>query len=123
MNTNKLWLERFDRELAVNKMNEDQMMMIWKRLPLFKPMIEKKLKAAGIPTDIFYLILAESALRETAVSNAGAAGIWQFMPTTAKGYNLRVDEFIDERFNTEKATDAALVAVEMANLLRTCAEL
>ena len=68
----------------------------------------EKLKAAGVPTDIFYLILAESALRETAVSSAGAAGIWQFMPTTAKGYNLRVDEFIDERFNTEKATDAAI---------------
>lgn len=95
-------------------MNEDQMMMIWKRLPLFKPMIEKKLKAAGVPTDIFYLALAESALRETAVSSAGAAGIWQFMPTTAKGYNLRVDEFIDERFNTEKATDAAIKYLKKA---------
>lgn len=54
-------------------MNESQMMIIWKRLPLYKPMIEKKLKTAGIPNDIFYLVLAESALRETAVSSAGAA--------------------------------------------------
>lgn len=112
--THQFNIERFDRELAVNKMNEDQMMMIWKRLPLFKPMIEKKLKAAGVPTDIFYLVLAESALRETAVSSAGAAGLWQFMPATAKGYKLRVDEFIDERFNTEKATDAAIKYLKKA---------
>lgn len=54
-------------------MNESQMMIIWKRLPLYKPMIEKKLKTAGIPNDIFYLVLAESALREAAISSAGAA--------------------------------------------------
>lgn len=112
--THQFNIERFDRELAVNKMNEDQIMIIWKRLPLFKPTIEKKLKAAGLPADIFYLVLAESALRETAVSSAGAAGLWQFMPTTAKGYNLRVDEFIDERYHAEKATDAAIKYLKKA---------
>jgi hypothetical protein len=44
--THQFNIERLDRELAVNKMNEDQMLMIWKRLPLFKPMIDKKLKEA-----------------------------------------------------------------------------
>lgn len=95
-------------------MNEDQMMMIWKRMPKFRPFIEKKLKAAGIPTDIFYLVLAESALRETAISSAGAAGLWQFMPATAKSHGLRVDEFIDERFHLEKATDAAIQYLQKA---------
>lgn len=107
-------IERFDRELAVNKMNEDQIMIIWKRLPLFKPMIERKLNAAWVPSDIFYLVLAESALRETAVSSAWAAGLWQFMPATAKGYNLRVDEYIDERYHAEKATDAAIKYLKKA---------
>ena len=112
--THQFNIEKFDRELAVNKMNEDQIMMIWKRFPLFKPMIEKKLKAAGVPQDIFYLVLAESALRETAVSSAKAAGLWQFMPATAKGYNLRIDEFIDERYHAEKATDAAIKYLKKA---------
>lgn len=107
-------IERFDREVSINRMNESQMMMIWKRLPLFKPMIEKKLKEKGLPQDLFYLTLAESALRETAVSSAGAAGIWQFMPATAKGYGLRVDEYIDERYDTEKATDAAIQYLQKA---------
>ncbi|MDO4713117.1 MAG: hypothetical protein Q4B28_00120 [bacterium] len=39
-------IERFDRELAVNALNEAQMMMIWKRIPLFKPFIDQKLKEA-----------------------------------------------------------------------------
>ena len=95
-------------------MNESQMMIIWKRLPLFKPMIDKKLKTAGVPTDICYLVLAESALRETAVSSAGAAGLWQFMPGTAKGYGLRVDDTIDERYHFEKATDAAIQYLKKA---------
>ncbi len=107
-------IERFDRELAVNSMNEEQMIMIWKRMPKFRPFIEQKLKAAGLPTDIFYLVLAESALRETAVSTANAAGVWQFIPSTAKGYGLRVDEFIDERYHLEKATDAAIKYLKKA---------
>lgn len=44
--THQFNIERLDRELAVNKMNEDQMLMIWKRLPLFKPMIDKKVREA-----------------------------------------------------------------------------
>lgn len=107
-------IERLDREIATNQMNEAQMKMIWKRLPYYKPMIDQKLKAAGVPSDIFYLVLAESALRETAVSSAGAAGLWQFMPSTASGYGLRVDAMIDERFDTEKATDAAIKYLKKA---------
>lgn len=107
-------IERFDREIAVNQLNEAQMRIIWKRLPMFKPYIDKKLKENGMPTDLFYLAVAESALRETAVSSASAAGIWQFMPSTAKGYGLRVDEFIDERYHLEKATNAAIQYLKKA---------
>lgn len=107
-------IERFDRELAVNALNEAQMMMIWKRIPLFKPFIDQKLKEAWLPTDLFYLAIAESALRETAVSTASAAGIWQFIPSTAKGYKLRVDDVIDERYHLWKATDAAIEYLKKA---------
>jgi membrane-bound lytic murein transglycosylase D len=48
--------------------------------------ILKSLKKAGIPEDFQYLPMIESALKETAVSSAGAAGLWQFMPGTAKKY-------------------------------------
>ena len=51
--THHMNIERFDRELAVNQMNEAQMKIMWKRFPYFKPMIEQKLRAAGVPTDIF----------------------------------------------------------------------
>lgn len=112
--THQFNIERFDRELAVNQMNEEQIIMIWKRIPQFKPMIDKKLKEAGVPSDIFYLVLAESALKETAISSAWAGGLRQFMPATAKGYGLRVDDTIDERFHPEKATDAAIKYLKKA---------
>ena len=107
-------IERFDRELAVVKLDEAQVQMNWKRAWIFRPMIEKKLSAAWLPLDIFYLAIAESSLRETAVSTAWAAWIWQFMPSTAKTYWLRVDEYIDERYNAEKATDAAIQYLKKA---------
>lgn len=107
-------IERFDRELAVVKLDEAQVWMNWKRAWIFRPLIEKKLSAAWVPLDVFYLAIAESSLRETAVSSAWAAWIWQFMPSTAKSYWLRVDEYIDERYNTEKATDAAIKYLQKA---------
>ena len=54
------------------------------------------------------MAVAESALREDALSSAGAEGIWQFIPATGRRYGLRVDDAIDERKNFEKATPAAL---------------
>ena len=107
-------IERFDRELAVVRLDEAQVQMNWKRAGIFRPMIEKKLSAAWLPLDIFYLAIAESSLRETAVSTAWAAWIWQFMPSTAKTYWLRVDEYIDERYHAEKATDAAIQYLKKA---------
>ena len=64
--------------------------------------------------DLFYLAIAESSLRETAVSSAWAVWIWQFMPATAKSYGLRVDENIDERYDAEKETDAAVQYLKKA---------
>ena len=83
-----------------------------KRYPLYIPSINEKLESANIPSDFRYLPIAESALRNDVVSHAGAAGIWQFMPDTARRYGLRVDEFIDERYHFEKATEAAITYLQ-----------
>ncbi|NOZ44789.1 MAG: lytic transglycosylase domain-containing protein [bacterium] len=75
---------------------------------MYLPYISKKLAQAHIPDDFKYLAIAESALRNVSYSNVGAAGIWQFMPDTARRYGLRVDDEVDERLDFPKATDAAI---------------
>ncbi|WP_214072879.1 lytic transglycosylase domain-containing protein [Mucilaginibacter sp. dw_454] len=70
------------------------------------PVIEPILLAYGIPLDFKYLPLVESGLKE-GTSAKGAAGIWQFMPGTARTYGLKVGHGVDERLNLRKATIAA----------------
>jgi len=100
--------QRFDKEFLITWNTLYQFYLYIKRYPLFIPDIEKKLSLSGIPNDFKYLPIAESALREDVVSPAGAAGIWQFMPETAKRFDLQINEYVDERYNIEKATDAAI---------------
>ncbi len=98
--------ERFDRELIVNTYMQGSTIQIIKLMGRWMPMIEERLKANGVPDDFKYLAVAESALRN-AVSGVGASGFWQFMKGTAPGYNLEVNEYVDERYNVYKSTDAA----------------
>lgn len=104
----QLNIERFDREVALLEINAAQFIMIYKRWNLIIPMIEKALEKAGLPDDLKYIPIIESALRENVVSSAGAAGLWQFMPGTAKKYGLVVNEFVDERYDVAKSTAAAM---------------
>ena len=76
-----------------------------KALRLF-PVIEPILKAHGIPDDFKYLALVESGLNE-GTSPKGAAGLWQFMPGTARTFGLKVNSKVDERKNLKKSTIAA----------------
>lgn len=71
------------------------------------PMIEDELLKAGLPVELRAMAIIESALQATAVSRAGAAGLWQFMPSTAKSYGLEVNSMIDERYDPVKSTIAA----------------
>jgi membrane-bound lytic murein transglycosylase D len=71
------------------------------------PRIREILAAAGIPQDLAYVPIVESAFNPTALSRAKAKGLWQFIPSTGKQYGLRQDFFVDERSNMEKATVAA----------------
>ena len=98
--------ERFDRELLVNANLHASTILIIKRANRAFPIIEPILKRNGIPDDFKYLAVIESGL-VNAVSGSGARGVWQFMPETAKERGMEVTETVDERYNLEKATDAA----------------
>jgi len=100
--------QRFAKEMNVLRWNIYQIVLNYKRSGLYFPMIEKKLAEANIPDDFKYLAMAESSLKNEAVSSAAAAGIWQLLPATARENGLVVNETIDERYNSEKATDAAI---------------
>ncbi|MGI8545975.1 MAG: lytic transglycosylase domain-containing protein [Gemmatimonadaceae bacterium] len=71
-------------------------------------MIATKLRNAGLPGSLIYLPVVESRFSAIATSRAGAVGLWQFMPATARGYGLRVDVWVDERRDPYRATDAAV---------------
>ena len=73
----------------------------------YMPMIREILKEEGLPQDLAYLALIESGFNPKARSNRKAVGVWQFIPWTGKTYGLRIDWWIDERQDTEKATRAA----------------
>lgn len=100
--------KRFDKEFLLTSNNLYQFYLYVKRYPLYIPTIEEKLSKAGLPDDLKFLPIAESALRDDVVSSAWAGWIWQFMPETAKNYGLVVNEYVDERYHFEKATDAAI---------------
>ena len=82
----------------------------------YLPMMQKVFKAQGLPLDLAYVPLIESAFQPEAISRASAKGVWQFMQGTALENGLRHDWYIDERSNPEKATVAA------ANYLKTLAD-
>lgn len=73
----------------------------------YMPIFEEALERHGMPNELRYLPVIESALLPTAVSKAGAAGLWQFMPDTAKGLGLEVNSLVDQRRDPYLASDAA----------------
>ena len=98
--------ESLDRELIVNTYWHSSTLLLLKRAARWFPVIEPILKENGIPDDFKYLALIESGL-ENVTSPAGAKGFWQFLKGTAKDYGLEVNNEVDERYNVEKATQAA----------------
>jgi membrane-bound lytic murein transglycosylase D len=71
------------------------------------PMIEQALDQYGLPDELKYLAVVESALNPVALSRAGASGLWQFMLPTGKQYELEINSLVDERLDPLKATYAA----------------
>lgn len=100
--------EAWEREFLILLDAPHQSILYLKRAEKYLPYIEKELAQRNLPDDLKYIAVAESALREVITSSAGASGIWQFMPATARQYGLQVDGEIDERLDFEKATSSAL---------------
>lgn len=99
--------ERFEREMTTACYMHGTTMLMIKRANRYMPQIIPILEKEKIPTDFIYLVAIESSFNPLAVSPAKAAGLWQFMPATAREYGLEVNADIDERYNVEKATKAA----------------
>ncbi len=72
------------------------------------PMFEEALDAQGLPLELKFLPIIESALNPQAFSRAGASGIWQFMYYTGKQYGLTINSYVDERRDPHKSTQAAV---------------
>jgi hypothetical protein len=102
-----IW-ENLDREFLLALSNEAQVLLWMKRARRYFPLIERKLKEMGLPNDLKYLTITESSLRPEAVSPSGAAGIWQFIPSTGEKYGMKKNRSVDERFDFFKATEGAL---------------
>ena len=74
-----------------------------KYIPLIKEIFEEY----GVPDELIFLPIVESHFDIRVKSPAGAAGLWQFMPLTGRTYGLRINKWIDERYDVEKSTIAA----------------
>jgi len=99
--------ESLQKELLVSCNMHSRTFQSLLNMKRYFSIIEPILERNGIPDDFKYLCMAESGLNPEAVSGAGAGGMWQFMPKTAREYGMIVGTQIDERFNIEKSTEAA----------------
>ena len=99
--------ERMDRELSAFTYSHTNSILMLKRSGRVFPQVEPILAANGVPDDLKYLMAVESNVSETAVSSAGAAGLWQFMKEVGREYGLEVSMTVDERYNVKKETAAA----------------
>jgi membrane-bound lytic murein transglycosylase D len=100
--------ERMEKELLLSLWDRDQAVLWLKRSTRYFPMIEKMLAEAGLPDDLKYIALAESALRPHAGSPKGAIGFWQFLPETGRRYGLTVNDTMDQRRSLSASTKAAI---------------
>jgi len=99
-------VQRWMDEFQTTRRHEFQDLL--ERRGLFEDLIRYKLRERGMPEELLYLAMMESGLSTRAVSDVSAVGLWQFMDPTARQFGLRVDEFVDERRDPVRATDAAL---------------
>jgi hypothetical protein len=103
-----------DRELTAFTYSHTNSILMLKRAGRVFPQVEPLLAENGVPDDLKYLMAIESNVSETAVSVAGAAGLWQFMREVGREYGLEVSMTVDERYNVRKETEAACTYLKKA---------
>lgn len=99
--------EAVQRYIDVYTSRKDMMGKMLGLADYYFPIFENALKAYDVPAELKYLPIIESSMNSHAVSRVGATGLWQFMFSTAKGYGLNIDNFVDERKDPIQASFAA----------------
>ncbi len=99
-------VERWMEELQTTRRDEFQALL--ESSGVFEALIRDKLRERSMPEELLYLAMIESGLSPLAESRVAAVGLWQFMDPTARDLGLRMDEYVDERRDPVRATDAAL---------------
>lgn len=89
------------------KRSPRQLASLQRRAEYYFPIFEDILARYGLPYELCYLAVIESALNPQAHSPVGAAGLWQIMPSTGKKYGLEVNSLVDERMDPVRSTEAA----------------
>jgi hypothetical protein len=110
--SNQLVREKIEREFFSLLGEQGQIQLYLKRSAKYFPIIEKSLQEAGLPDDLKYLAVHESALLPSIRSRANAVGLWQFIRQTGRLYKLKINRYIDERRDPEKATEAAMLMLK-----------
>ena len=105
--------ERFEKEMLLTLWNRPQVILWIKRSARYLPIIEKMLAEKGMPDDLKYIAIVESALRPHASSKKGAVGFWQFITATGRNYGLAINSEEDERRNIFRSTEAAITYLKM----------
>jgi len=100
--------ERFEREYYQFLENRGLIMVLAKRYLKYSGFINSEIQKMALPPDLIYLVITESYLNPRAVSQAQAAGLWQFMKETGKKEGLVINDHVDERYNIKRSTKAAL---------------
>lgn len=101
-------VQRFLRYLTESPEGRKLFRKWYRRSGLYHDEIARALRDRGLPEDLEAMVYVESGYWPSAVSSTGAAGLWQFMPGTARVYGLSVEHDYDERRNVEKSTEAAM---------------
>ena len=101
-------VNKYIEYFSENSKGRDFFQAAYPRLGLYKDIIYEIFDKNNIPREIIFVSMLESGFNPKIESSAGAIGLWQFMPSTAKIFGLRIDEWVDERMDIYHSTTAAV---------------
>ena len=101
-------VNKYIEYFSENRKGRDFFQAAYPRLGFYKDIIYEIFDKNNIPREIIFVSMLESGFNPKIESSAGAIGLWQFMPSTAKIFGLRIDEWVDERMDIYHSTTAAV---------------